>query len=155
MTKLQFCWQRISQKSHGAVFLVLKKKNQTSNLKLPHDSVFTVESVLNAKNEKGVLYYLVKFAGFPANQACWEPCTNLPRFIVEHYKEKSNHGKPLPAPTIKYTQRVDDNSEIYHFLEWKHNDHGGKELDLENGETLFDLDLDKLATDEKIGRAHV
>ena len=117
-------------------------------MKLPNDSVFTVESVLNAKNEKGVLYYLVKFSGFPASQACWEPCTNLPRFIVEHNKENSNHGKPLPAPTIKYTQKVDDNSEIYHFLEWKPNEHSGKELDLENGETLFDLDLDKLATDE-------
>ena len=128
--------------------LSFKAKNQTSNLKLPKDSVFTVESVLNARKINNDIEYFVKFAGCPANEACWEPTKNLPTFIVEYYKDKYKHGSPLPLPSIKHTRRVDKTSEVYHHLEWKTSEAPGKELELENGETLFDLDEDKLAADE-------
>ena len=128
--------------------LDFKAKNQTSNLKLPQDSVFTVETVLNARKNNNHIEYLVKFAGYPDHEACWEPSKNLPSFIVEHFKDTAKLGSPLPTPTIKLTRKVDENSEVYHHLEWKTTRHSGKELELENGETLFDLDSDKLAADE-------
>ena len=128
--------------------LTFKSKNQTSNLKLPKDSVFTVESVHNAREIKQDVEYLVKFAGYPLSEACWEPTRNLPAFIVEFYKDKSKHGSPLPLPSIKRTVKVAKTSEVYHHLEWKISDLPVKELELDNGETLFDLDMDKLAEDE-------
>jgi hypothetical protein len=124
-------------------------KSQTTNRNLPNDSVFTVETVLNARKKKNNLEYLVKFAGFPFPDACWEPIGNLPSFIVEHYKDVSKHGTPLPKPSVKYTVQVGNGTEVYHHLEWKasHNV-GDKELSLKDGETLFDLDQDKLSEEE-------
>ena len=139
--------EKISKETKGKL-LSFKEKHQTSNLKLPQDSVFTVEAILNAKNVNNDIQYLVKFAGYPISEACWEPCKNLPTFITEYYKDKSKHGSPLPTPSIKHTRKVDHNSEIYHHLEWKTTKHSGRELKLQNGETLFDLDMDKLAADE-------
>ena len=128
--------------------LNFKVKTQTSNLKLPNNSVFTVETVLNARKNNNVIEYFVKFAGYPASEACWEPAKNLPTFIVEHYQDKLKYASPLPAPSITFTQKVDDTSEVYHHLEWKLSEGPEKELELANGETLFDLDEDKLAEDE-------
>ena len=139
--------EKVTKETRQAL-LDFKAKNQTSNLKLPQDSVFTVETVLNARNNKNSIEYLVKFAGYPSNAACWEPCKNLPTFIVEYFKDKSKHSSPLPTPSIKKTKKVNNNSEVYHHLEWKTTEHTGKQLELENGETLFDLDVDKLAADE-------
>ena len=66
-----------------------KLKNQTSNLKLPPDSVNTIKSVLTARRVNQDIEYLVKFAGCPATDACWEPTKNFPTFIVEYYKNIS------------------------------------------------------------------
>ena len=65
-------------------------------MKPPKTSIFTVESVLNARKNKNKNEFLVKFAGFPFQEACWEPVTYLPTFIVEHYSEKTNLGTPFP-----------------------------------------------------------
>ena len=127
-----------------------RAKNQTSNLRLPNDSVFTVETVFNVRKTKDVIEYLVKFAGYSDLESCWEPAKNLPNFIVDHYKEKSNLGLPLPSPSIKLTRKVGQDSEVYHHLEWKISEHPRKELELENGETLFDLDADKLSEEELV-----
>ena len=67
-------------------------------MKLPKDSIFTVESVLNARKNKNE--FLVKFAGFPFQEACWEPVTSLPATIVENYSVKTNLGTPPPTPTV-------------------------------------------------------
>ena len=73
-----------------------RQKSQGYGMKLPKDSIFTVESVLNARKNKNKIEFLVKFAGFPFQEACWEPVTSLPTFIVEHYSVKTNLGTPLP-----------------------------------------------------------
>ena len=49
-----------------------KAKNNSSNLKLPNDSVFVVESVLDSRKSGSSFEYLVKFVGYPENEACWE-----------------------------------------------------------------------------------
>ena len=69
-----------------------KVKIQTSNLKLPQDSVFIVESVLNSRKTNKNIEYLVQFAGCPATEACWEPIKNLPKFIVDYYKDTTKYG---------------------------------------------------------------
>ena len=40
--------------------------------------------------------------------------------------------------------KIDDNNEVYHHLEWKPVDVNSDVLDLKDGETLVDLDQDKL-----------
>ena len=127
---------------------IYKAKNQSNNVKLPKDSVFTVETVLNARKNKDNLEYLVKFAGFPAQEACWEPVGNLPSFIVQFYYDETKHGSPLPLPSIKRTRKVGKNSEVYHHLDWDLTKITNEKLQLENGETLFDLNADNLSQEE-------
>ena len=121
---------------------------QHTNRNLPKDSVFVVETILNARRMKSNLEYLVKFAGYPSQEACWEPVRSLPSFIVDYYQNKNNHGKPLPAPVIKKTVKIDDNNEVYHHLEWKSTNGNTDVLDLKDGETLLELDQDKLGEKE-------
>lgn len=98
-----------------------RQKSQGYGLKLPNASIFTVESVLNARKNKNKIEFLVKFAGFPFQEACWEPVTSLPTFIVEHYSVKTNLGTPLPTPTVKKTVKNGSGTEIFQHLEWKTN----------------------------------
>ena len=95
---------------------------------------------------KANLEFLVKFAGFPKQEACWEPAKNLPSFIVEYYQDKARYGLPLPTPTIKQTIKLENDTEIYHHLEWKAT--AGKKLQLKEGETLFDMNEDILSEEE-------
>ena len=125
-----------------------RAKNQASNIKLPEDSVFVVESVLNTRKLVDDVEYLVKFSGYPPSEACWEPGKNLPHFVVDFYGDKSKHGLPLPSPTITETVKVDEASEVFHHLEWKMSKNTNKNLEIEDGCTLFDLNQDKLAEDE-------
>ena len=97
------------------------QKSQGYGMKLPKDSIFTVESVLNARKNKNKIEFLVKFAGFPFQEACWEPVTSLPSFIVEHYSVKTNLGTPPPTPTVKKTVKNGSGTEIFQHLEWKTN----------------------------------
>ena len=126
----------------------LRSAKQQYNRNLPKDSVFIVETVMNARRNKNDLEYLVKFAGYPLEEACWEPVKNLPTFIVSHYQDKHNHGLPLPKPTVKRTVKIDDKTEVYHHLEWKSTNVDGDVLELKEGETLIDLDQDKLTEEE-------
>ena len=139
--------ERITQETRNNLWN-FRMKSQSSNLKLPNDSVFTVETVLNARIVKSNLEYLVKFAGFSKQQACWEPVKNLPSFIVERFRDKTKFGAPLPTPSIKHTIKVDNNTEVYHHLEWKADYSTGKVLELKDGETLFDIDQDILPEEE-------
>ena len=63
---------------------------------------------------------------------------------------KRNHGTPLPAPSIKRTVKIDDNNEVYHHLEWKPVAVVRDILELKDGETLIDLDQDKLGEMEVV-----
>lgn len=139
--------ENVTKETRMAI-LNYKAKTQTSNLKLPQDSVFIVESVLNSRKTNKNIEYLVQFAGCPATEACWEPIKNLPKFIVDYYEDGTKYGSSIPPPSIKHTIRVAKTSEVYHHLEWKVGQPSGRELELDNGKTLFDLDLDKLAKDE-------
>ena len=124
------------------------QKSQGYGMKLPKDSIFTVESVLNARKNKNKIEFLVKFAGFPFQEACWEPVTSRPTFIVEHYSVKTNLGTPLPTPTVKKTVKNGSGTEIFQHLEWKTSGLDSKALKLRDGESLFDIDQDKLEQDE-------
>ena len=137
--------EKITQKTRTTL-QEFKTKGQSSHSKLPNDSVYTVETVLNARKVNGELEFLVKFAGFSKNQACWEPAKNLPSFIVNFFQEKANFDTPLPTPTIAKTVKLNNNTEIYHYLEWK--PVVGEKLELKNGESLFDINEDVLSEEE-------
>ena len=66
------------------------------------------------------------------------------------YQDERNHGTPLPAPSIKRTVKIDDNNEVYHHLEWKPVAVVRDILELKDGETLIDLDQDKLGEMEVV-----
>ena len=92
-------------------------KEQAAFVSLPKDTVFIIQAVLSSRQVKGQKEYLVKFAGFPEEAACWEPTKNLPTFILDFYKIKANLSKPIPGPKVKRTKQV-GNNEIFLELEW-------------------------------------
>ena len=119
-----------------------RAKYQKTNLVLQKDSVFIIQSVLNSrKNNKNNTEYLVKFAGFPDEAACWESSKNLPGFINKFYGKIENLGKALPKPSIKKTKHINNDSEIYLELEWGST---GDFQEYFEEEDLFDLDADRL-----------
>ena len=120
-------------------------QQQKSNIVLPNDSVYIIQSVLDSRTVKTTVEYCVKFAGFPSSVTCWEPVKNLPTFIVDFYKEDKNLGKQIPGPRIKKTTHVLNGTEIYVELEWNQKD-VTKEV-FETEENLFDIDADKLCED--------
>jgi hypothetical protein len=120
-------------------------QQQKSNIVLPNDSIYIIQSVLDSRKVKTTVEYCVKFAGFPLSVTCWEPVKNLPTFIVDFYKEEKNLGKQIPGPRIKKTTRVLNGTEIYVELEWTQKD-VTKEV-FETEENLFDIDADKLCED--------
>ena len=67
---------------------------------------------------KGQKEYLIKFAGFLEEVSCWESTMNLPGFVVEYYKIKTNLGKPIRGPKVEQTKQV-GNNEIFLDLEWR------------------------------------
>ena len=120
-------------------------QQQKSNIVLPNDSIYIIQSVVDSRKVKTTVEYCVKFAGFPESVICWEPFKNLPTFIVDFYREDANLGKQIPGPRIKKTTRVLNGTEIYVELEWDQKD-VTKEV-FETAENLFDIDADKLCAD--------
>ena len=89
-----------------------RSETQKQTLQLPNDSVYIIQAVLDSRKCSKSLEFSVKFAGFPVSVACWEPCKNLPHFIVEFYKESCNLGKQIPGPKIKSTKNLSNGTEM-------------------------------------------
>ena len=118
-----------------------RSKSKATQLDLPDDDLFIVESILEIRGKKKK-EFLVKWAGYPIDEATWEPEKNIPPFILKYYETSSNFGKVLPEPRIKETRKVADNSEVFHFLEWG-SESGGQWVEV----NLFDLDADRVIVD--------
>ena len=65
-----------------------RSKTQKTNLYLPDDSVYIIESVSSSRTSKKCVELCVKFAGFPESILCWEPAKNLRNFVVEYYSNR-------------------------------------------------------------------
>ena len=118
-------------------------KEQSSSISLPKDTVFIVEAVLDVRISENQKDFLVKFAGFPFEAACWEPVQNLPRFLSEFYKNKSNLRKTIPGPAVRCTKQVGD-SEIFLDLEWSPKT---SVKDTFASEELFSMNADALCSE--------
>ena len=92
------------------------RKSSAISEHAPSDDFFVIESILNIKEEKGMKRFLVKWVGFPEEEATMEPEENIPGFIKKFYEKKSNLGKTLPAPTIKHTKTIGGIK--HHYLKW-------------------------------------
>lgn len=59
--------------------LEVDKLLENSNLRQPPNSKgeYTVESILASKSVKSKKMYLVKWSGYPIEEATWEPAANL------------------------------------------------------------------------------
>ena len=130
--------ENLSSNSRSQLYNFRSRTKQTQ-LHLPDDDLFVVESILDVKMEKKTKLYLVKWSSFPDSEATWEPERNIPAFILKYYDEAGKFGKPLPEPRIKHTKKVSKNSEVFHYLEWG-NESSGEWV----SDNLFDLDSDKV-----------
>ena len=92
------------------------RKSSAISEHAPSDDFFVIESILNIKEEKGMKRFLVKWVGFPEEEATMEPEENIPGFIKKFYEKKSNLGKTLPASTIKHTKTIGGIK--HHYLKW-------------------------------------
>ena len=137
--------ENLSQKTRDRL-REYRSQSQKTNIQLPHDSVFIIQSILALRKTKKGFEYSVKFAGFPETVECWEAPKNLPKFIVDYYKKETNLGKQIPGPRIKKTKHLANGTEMYIELEWNQKD-DTKEV-FETEENLFDIDADKLCEDE-------
>ena len=115
-----------------------RSKSKQTQLDIPDDDLFIVESILDVKHGK-VTKYLVKWSGFPTEEATWEPSGNIPSFILKYFENSSMFGKPLPEPKIKHTKQVSNSAEVFHYLEWGSEGNGEWLAD-----SLFDLDADRV-----------
>ena len=93
-----------------------RKKNSHSD-EARNDNAFVVESILDMKKDKVGIQYLVKWLGFPQDEATWEPEDNLPKFLRNYYNSPEKYGMKLPDPKIKYTKTIGGID--YHFLQWE------------------------------------
>lgn len=132
--------ENLTSNSRSQLYNFRSRTKQTQ-LDLPDDDLFVVESILEAKEQKKTKLFLVKWAGFPESESTWEPSRNIPQFISRYYADSSKFGKPLPEPRIKHTKKVSKNSEIFHYLEWGNESSSSGEWVSDN---LFDLDSDKV-----------
>ena len=57
------------------------------------DHLYVIESLLEKKGSA----FLVKWAGYPKEEATYEPVENIPKYITDYYKQEDKLGKPLPA----------------------------------------------------------
>ena len=90
---------------------------ETSEFKdAPQDQVYVIETIFEKKEENKEVSFLVKWLGFPSNQATWEPARNIQPWIQDYYGDDGKLGKPLPEPRIKYSKRAGD--EVYYYLSW-------------------------------------
>ena len=83
------------------------------------DHAYIVEAIIDIVEKEGCeREFKVKWFNFPPEAATLEPESNIPRFIVEYYKDKSRLGKALPNPRIKHTKKTSSGTR-YHFLTWE------------------------------------
>ena len=98
------------------------------------DHAYIIETILDIQeNEKGEKMFKVKWFNFPEEAATMEPEENIPKFIVEYYKDNSQLGKVLPSPRIKHTKKTTSGT-LFHFLTWD-GEKGGRW----HGEDFFQL----------------
>ena len=130
--------ESLSSESISRLYNFRSRTKQTQ-VDLPDDDLYVVESILEKKSSKSKILYLVKWAGFPTSESTWEPEQHIPVFISKFYENPNNLGKNLPEPRIKHTQKVANGSEVFHYLEW------GAETSGEwIADSLFDLDMDRV-----------
>ena len=112
-------------------------RNETSEMKdAPQDNIYVIETILSKKIEDDEVSFHVKWLGFPAEQATWEPSKNIQPWIQFYYDGDSQRfGKPLPEPRIKHTKRA--GNELYHYLSWGGAD--GEQISRWVGESFFSL----------------
>ena len=97
------------------------------------DNAYIVESILDITEEDGKQVFKVKWFNFPSEAATMEPEENIPKFIVEYYKDRTKLGKVLPSPRIKHTKKTSSGT-LFHFLTWE-GEKGGQW----HGEDFFKL----------------
>ena len=106
------------------------------------DDVYIIESILDITvNNANESIFKVKWFNFPVEAATYEPMENIPKFIIEYYKDDNDRlGKPLPNPIIKHSKKTSTGS-MFYFLAWE-GEKGGKW----HGEDFFKLAGDQEAS---------
>ena len=98
------------------------------------DHAFIIESILDIEeNANGEKMFKVKWFNFPIEAATLEPENNIPKFIIEYYRDRSKIGQVLPSPRIKHTKKTSSGT-LFHFLTWE-GESGGQW----HGEDFFKL----------------
>ena len=98
------------------------------------DHAYIIESILDIEEkEEGEKMFKVKWFNFPVEAATVEPESNIPKFIIEYFKDKTKLGKPIPSPRIKHSKKTTAGT-IFHFLTWE-GERGGQW----HGEDFFKL----------------
>lgn len=57
------------------------------------EEFYEVEKILNKKVEKGIVYYLLKWVGYPESKSTWEPEYNLEgiKDMIESFQSNDNN----------------------------------------------------------------
>ena len=69
--------ETLSTESRTCLYNFRSRTKQTQ-LRLPDDDLFVVESILEVRMKNKTKQFLVQWAGFPRSEATWEPMKNIP-----------------------------------------------------------------------------
>ena len=84
-----------------------------------NDQAYIIEAILDiVEEERCEKQFKVKWFNFPDEAATLEPEANIPKFIIEYYKDINKLGKALPNPRIKHSKKTSIGIS-YHFLTWE------------------------------------
>ena len=101
----KYCKEHKNQ-HHPAVTsgkLTRENRNKLESVKETHknykeqdfsDNIYIVEEIKDSKLEDGVEYFLIRWEGY--DEETWEPCSNIPEFMVSYYKKTGNGAVPTP-----------------------------------------------------------
>ncbi len=77
------------------------------NTRKTKQTYYSVEEILDKKEENGITKYKVKWKGFPLSDATWEPIENLTtvKQLIDQYEEKKK-------PQLGKKRKRDDTNEV-------------------------------------------
>ncbi|KAJ1545872.1 hypothetical protein HK096_005848, partial [Nowakowskiella sp. JEL0078] len=98
----------------------------------PIQGKYVLEQILDSKNVKGEEMYLIKWSGYPKNEATWENSKNLEnaKKAIEDFKKKQTHKTSMKQKKLK-TSSLDEfevekilnhvvkGNKTYYLVKWK------------------------------------
>lgn len=83
--------ENLKKRVHDSKGTPNAKRSKSSVLASSENNVYEVESIVNHKKEKGIMYYLIHWKGYDSKHDSWERQTNLKCTALLNLYKKANN----------------------------------------------------------------